>query len=180
METSQTTTVEQKTAAAVLQKPTEVVIGSMTFNIPPPSIATLILVSEAVSKLPAEALDMDKVVEETLSVAKHCHPIGEIIAIFLLGAKRLKSPATETVKKQHSALFGLIKWETKSEVEYDPKAELSEFLLEELTPKEIYDLFAECLKLMQLQDFFGLTTFLTEINLLRPTKVVTEATAFGQ
>lgn len=175
-------TLEQKTAKAILQQPIDVVIRDKKYTIAPPSIATLILVSEAVSLLPAIRLDAEKVVEEVLSTAKDCRPIGDILATLILGAKNL----TETVEKkqevQHSALFGLVRWKTveKITVTVDRKSELASSLLEDLTPQEIYNLFVQALANMQLQDFFGLTTFLTETNLLRPTKVVTEATAFGQ
>jgi hypothetical protein len=62
----------------------------------------------------------------------------------------------------------------------DRKAELAQELLEELTPAELYDLTVTVLQRMNLTDFFGLTTFLIEINLMRQTKVETEATAPGQ
>lgn len=62
----------------------------------------------------------------------------------------------------------------------DRKAELAKELLENLTPSELYSLTATILQRMNLTDFFGLTTFLIEINLMRQTKVGTEATAFGQ
>nr|UWG77753.1 MAG: hypothetical protein [Bacteriophage sp.] len=62
----------------------------------------------------------------------------------------------------------------------DRKAELAQELLEELTPAELYDLTVTVLQRMNLTDFFGLTTFLIEINLMRQTKVETEATVPGQ
>ena len=74
-------TIEQKTAGAILEKPVEIVIGGKTYQAAPPSTATLILVSEAVSQLPKIALDAEKIVEETLSVAKDCRILGEIVAI---------------------------------------------------------------------------------------------------
>lgn len=175
-------TIEQKTAKAVLQQPIEVVIREKNYTIAPPSIATLILVSEAVSLLPAVRLDTEKIVEEVLSTAKHCRPIGDILATLILGAKNLTETVEKEVEQPHSLLFGLIRWtrRVKTTETIDRKAELANSLLEDLTPKEVYELFVNALATLQLQDFFGLTTFLTETNLLRPTKVVTEATAFGQ
>lgn len=175
-------TLEQKTAQAVLQQPIEVEIREKKYKIAPPSIATLILVSEAVSLLPAIRLDAEKIVEEVLSTAKACRPIGDIIATLILGSKNLTETVEKEVEEQHSRLFGLIRWTSRKTVTetIDRKAELAKELLEELSPQEMYNLFAKALANMQLQDFFGLTTFLTETNLLRPTKVVTEATAFGQ
>lgn len=175
-------TLEQKTAQAILQQPTEVVIRDKKYIIAPPSIATLILVSEAVSLLPAVRLDTEKIVEEVLSTAKHCRPIGDILATLILGAKNLTETVEREQEEKHSLLFGFVRWTSRKKVTVtvDRKAELAKSLLEDLSPQEIYSLFVQALANMQIQDFFGLTTFLTETNLLRPTKVVTEATAFGQ
>lgn len=57
----------------------------------------------------------------------------------------------------------------------DRKAELAKTLLEELTPRDLHNLTAQLLQRMQLADFFGLTTFLIEINLTRPTREVVES-----
>lgn len=84
-------TIEQRTAEAVLQKPKEVAIRGRKYTIAPPSIATLILASEAVSKLPALKLDAESVVEEVLHNARDCEAIGELVAVLLLGAKRILS-----------------------------------------------------------------------------------------
>ena len=176
-------TIEQRTAEAVLQKPKEVTIRGRKYTIAPPSIATLILASEAVSKLPALKLDTESVVEEVLRNARDCEAIGELVAVLLLGAKRIREGAEPTPRK-HSALFGLIKWEASDHRDTPlagEKEALARELLEDLTPREMYTLLTEALVEMQLQDFFGLTTFLTEINLTRPTrKVATGATASGQ
>lgn len=175
-------TTEQRTAQAVLQQPKEVVIRDKKYTIAPPSVATLILASEAISLLPAVKLDSDKIVEEALLTAKDCRPLGDITAIFILGAKNLTVQTVKRETRRHSALFGLVKWETSRDVTVtvDRKAELAAELLQELSPREMFTLLASALTQMQIQDFFGLTTFLTEVNLLRPTKVVTETTASGQ
>ena len=174
-------TIEQKAAQAILQQPEEITIGDKTFQFYPPSTATLILASEAISQLPRLKLNEEKLAEECLYAAKDCRKLGEIIAIFLLGAKHLK----ETIKTQQTQekrlLYGFIRYERTIDVEtvIDRKAELAQQLLEDLTPRELHTLAAQLLKRMQLADFFGLTTFLIEINLLRETKVE-ETTAFGQ
>lgn len=175
-------TTEQRTAKAILQQPKEVVIRDKKYTIAPPSVATLILASEAISLLPAVKLDSDKIIEEVLFTAKGCRPLGDIVAIFLLGAKNITEQVVKKETRKHSTLFGLIKWETTENVTVtvDRKAALAEELLQELSPQEMYTLLASALTQMQIQDFFGLTTFLAEVNLLRPTKVVTETTAFGQ
>jgi hypothetical protein len=77
---------EQKTANAVLQQPVEVEIGTKKYSVAPPSVATLILVSAAVSKLPAITLDSKNIASDCLCIAKDCRPLGEIAAILILGA----------------------------------------------------------------------------------------------
>lgn len=57
-------TIEQKAAETILQTPVEVKVGSKTYMTAPPSTATLILASEAVSRLPHVVLDPKNVVEE--------------------------------------------------------------------------------------------------------------------
>lgn len=172
MSTSSKKTIEQRTAEAVLQKPKEVTVGGRRYTIAPPSIATLILASEAVSHLPALRMDGEEVVEEVLRNAKDCAAIGELTASLLLGAKRIRE-GRHRRRTLRDILCGRRRV-TEQEA-------LARELLEDLSPRDLYKLLSECLVEMQLQDFFGLTTFLTEINLTRPTKKVeTGATAFGQ
>ena len=73
-------TLETQVKNTVLEKPLTVQVGSMTYEVAPPTIATLILASEAVSRLPKFTLDPDKLVQECFSVAKDCRVLGEIAA----------------------------------------------------------------------------------------------------
>lgn len=173
-------TTEQKAAQTILQQPEEIKVGAKTYTVAPPSVATLILVSGAVSRLPHIKLDEERVLEETLSVAKDCAELGDIAATLILGAKHVNDIEERRVTQRKRRLWGL--FHTKSTtVEYETKMDrLKRELLEELTPRELYNLIARTLQKMQVGDFFGLTTFLTAINLMRPTKVETEATASGQ
>ncbi len=173
-------TTEQRVAQTILQQPEEITIGDKTYIIAPPSTATLILVSGAVSRLPHIELDEKKIMEESLYVAKDCEVLGEIAATLILGAKHINDTveSRHIEKKRH--LWGL--FSTKHEVVKieTKKDRLCRELMEEATPRDLHNLIAKALLKMQIADFFGLTTFLTGINLMRPTKVVTEATASGQ
>lgn len=169
--------IEKKVADAVLQQPQTIKVGNKTYETAPPSTATLILVSEAVSRLPQVRFDLkgdDSPVQPTLAIAKDCTPLGEIGAILILGAKGLSKVTTEKIEVQESRLFGLWKHNKVVEVErtIDCKAELAKELLEDHTPVELFNLITRMLSTMQIGDFFGITTFLIEINLLRKTKVV--------
>lgn len=168
-------TTEQKVAREILQKPEEITVGDRTYRVPPPSIATLILASEAISQLPRLKLDKGRIVVDSLRTAKDCRKIGDILAVLLLGAKHIreagKCPQTG-LKRLFRRLSGR---GCKDSVE-----ELSGRLLEEMTPHELQSLLGRLLARMQLSDFFGLTTFLQEVNMTRPTKVVNETTASGR
>lgn len=161
-------TIEQKVGATVLQRAKEITIRDRVISVAPPSTATLILASEAVSLMPSVELNPKNILSEVLFVAKDCRILGDVVAILILGAKNLKETVTETVEVKR--LFRRPRIETVERV-IDRKAELSKWLLEELEPIELRKLFSDLINGFQLGDFFGLTTFLIETNLLRPTKV---------
>lgn len=171
--------IEKKVAETVLQQTTPIKVGNKTYQTAPPSTATLILVSEAVSRLPQVKFDLKKeesIVQPCLAIAKDCSAIGEIAAILILGAKGLTGVVKERIETQEPRFFGLFKRKRVVEVErtIDRKAELAKELLEDHTPLELFNLVTKQLGTMQLGDFFATTTFLIEINLLRQTKVVAE------
>ena len=162
--------IEKKVADTILQREEQVIIGNKTYYTAPPSIATLILVSEAVSRLPR--LDGDNLMGDTLAKAKDCRPLGEIVALFILGAKAARETKSVTEKQRRTYLWGLIKRTATVTREVSRMDALADELLEALTPKELNLLTARLLQRMQIADFFGLTTFLTGVSLTRPTKVV--------
>lgn len=170
--------VEKKVADAILQQPLEVNIGDRVYSVAPPSVATLILASEAVSRMPHIRLNKDDIINESLAAARFCRPIGEFVAILILGAKGIREQreTAENARKRHGFLW---RRKTDKAIEVDAKEELTEMLLTELSPKELYELTAQLLQRMQVGDFFGLTTFLIETNLTRTTKVE-ETTASGR
>lgn len=177
--------IEKRVADTILQQPQTIKVGNKTYQAAPPSTATLILASEAVSRLPNFKFDLkdgESIVQPCLAIAKDCAPIGEIAAILILGARGLTETVTETVETEERHLFGLIRRKRTTEVQrtVDRKAELAKAILEQHTPSEVFALITRMLSTMQLADFFGTTTFLIEINLLRQTKVVSETTASGQ
>ena len=151
-----TKTQEQKVAAAVLQTPTKIKVGGTTYEVEPPTLATLITVSEIVSALPTppdkEGAD---VITASLAYAASCKPLGLLAATLILGARVAKEKRT------------------RGEV-------LGEEILEHCTAKEVQAIVADTLKQMEIASFFALTTFLKGVNLLRPTKVESETTASGQ
>jgi hypothetical protein len=157
-------TIESKVSKTILQQKEEVIIAGETYNVSPPTVATLILVSEAISQLPIVNIGSENIASECLYIAKDCRVLGDIISILVLGAKNI----TETKKVATKRFFGLIRDE--KEVTIDNKAILAKKLLEEVEPRDLHELMARLLKTMQLADFFGLTASLIDINLLRKTR----------
>lgn len=158
-------TIEKKVAQTILQMPTEIQVGQKTYKVAPPSVATIILVSRYTAEMPRLQLDDKRVIEDTLRHGKECAPLGNIIATLILGAKAIKAD----VAKRES-LWGKVKrWlglGGKSLMERTASA-----ILEDMTPREVYAAAMQLLSGMQVTDFFGLSTFLCEINLTKPTKV---------
>jgi hypothetical protein len=165
--------IEKRAAETILQKPQEIQIGGKTYLVAPPTMATLILASELIAELPAIKLDRENVMTETLCVAKDCRVLGDILAVLILGAKNVRT-TEEVVEKR---LFGLVK--DRKQMVVDHQAELAKKLLDNFPPNEINNLLARLLRTMQISDFFGLTTSLIEINLLRQTREV-GTIPFGQ
>ncbi len=167
-------TIESQVADTVLQRRSEVEVGGVIYEVAPPTTATLILVSEEVSMLPQIEVNKETdILTETLRIAKDCSFLGDILAILILGANGITEKKTITKKR----FFGLIEEET--EIEIDKQKELSELLLRHKSPKELNELTAHILAGMEIGDFFGLTTSLIEINLIKPTREV-GTTASGQ
>lgn len=162
--------IETKVAKTVLQQREEITVGSEIMEVAPPSTATLILVSEETAKLPHIKLDSENIAGEVLYVAKDCRVLGDIVAILILGAKNLRT--TKTVEEKR--LFGLIT--ERREITIDNKAELAKKLLEDITPRELHNLTVRLLKALQIADFFGLSTSLIEVNLIRQTREVESET----
>lgn len=151
-------TIERQVSSTILQQPFTLSVGLKTYQAAPPSVATLILVSEAVSRIPATAMDDKKIIETSLAVAADCAPIAEIGAILILGAKAIR-------KSERGLKHRIFRRRTALE-------RLTEELLLNYSPADLFKLISTLLATMQVGDFFALTTFLQGVNLLRPTKVV--------
>lgn len=176
---TRTPTTEEHVAQTILQQPTLIKVGSKEYAVAPPSTATLILVSAAASKLPNVSLDEKKLVESTLHIAKDCAVIGDIISTLILGAKRVNDCVARTEVRTVKYLRGILKRKIRVEVSETKREQLSRELLEELSPRELQTILAKLLTSMEIGDFFGLTTFLLEVNTIRPTKVESQ-TASGR
>lgn len=169
--------IEKKVADTILQKPYKVEVGGVTYEVAPPSIATLIIVSSLIAQLPAIKIDEKNVLLESLKVAKDCKVIGDIVATLILGADNLEEEMVVIEKR----LFGIVRKESKLIV--DNQRILSDKILKKLTPRQVNNTTIDILNRMEVGDFFGLTASLIEVNLTKPTKDqegIAEMIASGQ
>lgn len=158
--------IEAKVKDTILSKAIMVQVGSKTYEVAPPTIATLILASEAVSRIPKFTLDPEKLVQECFCIARHTRFLGEIAAVLILGAQRSElrvKPAQRGLFSRLRALFSRRRTQ---------KDQLTDEILLNLSPKELFKVISQIMSTLELSDFFGLTTFLTEINLLHQTREV--------
>ena len=156
-------TIETKAADVILQRKQEVNIAGTDYSVAPPTLATVIMLSELVSYIPqfnTKAEGWDKV-SEMLRIGKDCRILGDIVALQVLGAKGLKKE--QVIEKK------LFWWSTKKKVVVDKQKELAKILLTEITPEELYNLYIELLYGMEIGHFFAFTASLAEVNLLKPT-----------
>ena len=176
---------EKIVADTILQRASDtIVIDGVEYPITPATPATLILVSELVSTMPSINRNADNILYEVLSTAKDLSVIGKIVATLILGAKRIKErryvtiqDETETKRwswKRLRFVTSRTTIETKVlEVDY-----LAERLLNEVTNHTLIQIVTKRLGMMQIGDFFELTTSLSEANQLKRTREVV-ATQYG-
>lgn len=172
-------TLEQQVVDTILQrKTTSLEIDGRTYEIPAPTPATIMLVSEETSKMPLINKETKSIFLETLRTARDCKAIGRIAAILVLGAKRIRENHQVVIsetKKWSWRHFRFTKHqETMSELDF-----VAMRIMEDITPATLNETITKRLMEMQLGDFFGLTTSLSEINTLARTREVKQ-TAPGQ
>lgn len=149
--------IEKTVSEALLQEKKVVRLGGVDYEVAPPTIATLVKVSELVALLPGQTLDEDKVLAETLRIAKDCTVIAEIVAVMILGVQ----------KPEKRRPF------QKSDLQ-----KLSQKLFHTASPVQLKNAMMTLLGHLEVGDFFGLTAFLLEVGITKKTRKA-ETTAFG-
>lgn len=165
-------TIESRAADTILEnKIGTVEIDGVKYDIAPPTVATLILVSQIISRLPVvERVTGAAVVNSVLHHAKDFDALGELAAVMILGAKNLtekRDVVTYTRK-----WFGLRRVKHVREEIIDRKSILAERIMLTLSPTELHNLIISRLNNLDIPSFFVITTSLSEANMLKPTREV--------
>lgn len=155
--------VQKRVTDVILEKSKSAMLGGKQYRVAPPTIGTLIMVSEMISDLPEfESTGKESdVMRVVLANAQNSRPVCEICAVLILGAKKLK---------KHPVL-GQMRLKR-----------LTRKIFMNASPKEVQRMLRATIYGLELSDFFSLTTFLKGLNVTEPTKVETEteATVSGQ
>jgi hypothetical protein len=154
-------TVEQKVAETILDKRESVEIGGVTYEVAPPSLGTLILVSELISTLPPirKGIKDNDIITEALSYARNGRVIAEIAATLIIGAKEIRTPEIKSS-------FGRVIKKSGKQL----KEELTERLLLEASPEKIGEVIVGTINRSGVGFFLTTSIFLNEANLTKPTK----------
>ena len=139
---------EKLVADCVLQNPVLVKIGEEEMYVSKPTIGTLIECSKLIGEIPDMGMHTeDNALEFAIGTARNYEILGLILATLILG---------------------IIPWIYKET--YNEYLELADRILDELSPKEMSNIFAALLGVHELAFFLQITTTLREANLLRRTK----------
>lgn len=173
---------EKKVADAILERSTDIItIDGREYPIGPPTAGTLILVSELVADMPEIVEKPENYYHEVLRVARDVSVLGRIVATLILGAKRIKEQrkviAESSVEQKRWSWrkfrkVSIMTTEKKEILEIDY---LAGRLLDEVTNETLLKIVAKRLGMLQVKDFFELTTFLSVANRLKATREVETA-----
>lgn len=166
------TTIESRVADTILEKKIgTVTIDGVKYDIAPPTVATLILVSKIISRFPVvEKVSGAAVVNAVLHHAKDYTALGELAAVMILGARGLTEKRDIIIRKRK--WFGLrTVVEQRTEI-IDRKSEIAAKIIETYSPSDLYNLIISQLNNLDIPSFFVITTSLSEANMLKPTREV--------
>lgn len=144
---------EEKAHQALTQAPGSVRIGAKTYRAKPATLATIIEVGAIASKIPASTLQAptdtgEGVFTYLLTNARHTATATDIITALIVGATPPDAPYF--ARKLNA-------WRRRR---------VRRYLSTTLTPKTAYDALTELIPLIEIDYFFGLTAFLSQLNLI--------------
>lgn len=156
-------TIGERTAETILETPRVIEVHGRSFEVAPPTCATLIAFSALIPEIPYVD-GMGKRIEEALASAKDTAPLFRQVAILIKGARALKE------RPWYARLF-------RREETVD---ELAEWLMDNCSPSEMNKLRDELLTMMEIADFFVFSVSLQEISLIQATRETAKTIRYGQ
>lgn len=165
---------QAKAAATILErKLAQVKIGDGTYAIAPPSIATLIMLSEIASGLPQGGeVKAENILQWVVSNAKDYKALGELAAVLVLGAKAIMEDEElgQQASKKGVSLFN--RPSSRDMKRGTLRQEMAKKILREVSPAQLSEIIAKAFGSLELGDFFGITTSLGAVSILTPSKEV--------
>lgn len=164
--------IERKVADTIQQKPLEIKIGSKTFLAPQPTYGTMVEISAIIAEN-EQTLEVSEedITAGVLRYAKDSTYLADIVAVIILGAKRLRF----SLKNAFLDIIFMIRYKTLSL----PRKYLKSQIMQESTNADLAIILGTLLSSIDVKSFFVSITFLREINITKPTRVI-ETTASGQ
>lgn len=171
-------TIEQQVADVILGRNIAAIeIDGEMYNVAPPSIATLIMASEIISTMPyvdaiaSDAPNRNEMIFRTvLKSAKDFAALGELAAVLILGAKGLYEEKVIEIPTRR--LFGLIRGKKRISKRIDKRDKLARAIMEGMPPSKLFELLLNRINRLEIGSFFAITTSLSEVNILKPTRGV--------
>ena len=136
--------IEKRAADTILNEAIPIRVGKKTHYVKMVSTKTLIRISGALPDLVVN--NNNDVFPETMRIAKECQFLGDILGMVIVGEKGLFVRTRQKMMAQKC--------------------------LRELDAKQMYGYYMSIIGIAHISDFFGLTTFLLEVNILRPAQEV--------
>ena len=169
---------EEKTADALLERSQPFALGGKTYELAPPTLATLILVSEELAKLPSELFDFDEKTDSPvvipLRTARHAHGLSRALARIIVGAR----PKLSSWQRVQQAAHSICPWLVS---EPDVVERLAIEIERSTSIQALALSFVELTHRLEVHDFFSFTTFLNALRVTKPTRrVESKATAPGR
>lgn len=169
---------EEKVAETLLEVKKTITIGGECYQVAPPSIATLVLASKYISKIPSKEIDTESIFGSIMEYADNYQNVAKAIAVIILGYSNFDKKVIQEQKKRW--------WEFIFSLEKEIPAETQgEILTNKLLNANIEEIAKEFLKIISVLDvksFFVISTSLKGMNLTKETKteeVESETIAFG-
>ena len=172
----------QRTAEELLEQPFAITVGTNTYEVPRPTLGTIMRISAEISMLPElpkiDEKKSEQYVQAVLAVADKCGYLPRILAIAILGEGNLVEEHTVRVRVPMAGILGKIGLKrtitTIKKIYKDE--ELASTISATATPSQAYTALTTILNNSDIPDFFACFAFLDGVNLMRKAKT----TAHGQ